>query len=259
MFEAPQSFAVREECEKAAWQNGFRRARGERDGWSAFESTTVPGSIYLAAGGPGGPWFLAVSHAGAIEELAIPAAGIDGPGIGRYAFDSLGALYSTLSRVYQLSASLPDAPLRLFEQRVKTLPRTTEIERLVVQRVGQDIFRAGLMEYWEGRCPLTGITEPALLRASHIVPWAACSSDSERLDVHNGVLLSALWDAAFDRGLVSFDDAGEPMFSPQLSGAARRELRWHQAIKLTDGHRWQLVRHRAEVFGKLSNDSSDQR
>jgi hypothetical protein len=38
------------------------------------------------------------------------------------------------------------------------------------------------MDYWGGRCPLTGITEPALIRASHIVPWADCT-DEQRLDV----------------------------------------------------------------------------
>ena len=39
-----------------------------------------------------------------------------------------------------------------------------------------------------------------MLRASHSVPWAACASDAERLDVHNGLLLAAHWDAAFDAG-----------------------------------------------------------
>jgi putative restriction endonuclease len=54
------------------------------------------------------------------------------------------------------------------------------------------------MEYWNGRCPLTGIDQPELLRASHIKAWAACESDRERLDVHNGLLLAAHLDAAFD-------------------------------------------------------------
>jgi hypothetical protein len=36
------------------------------------------------------------------------------------------------------------------------LPRSTEAERLVVQKMGQDLFRGGLLEYWEGRCALTG-------------------------------------------------------------------------------------------------------
>src|ERR1039458_5220747 len=77
--------------------------------------------------------------------------------------------------------------------------------RWIIQRIGQDIFRDALMDYWNGHCPMTGITEPELLRASHIVPWADCT-DAQRLDVYNGLLLSALWDAAFDRGLISFTD-----------------------------------------------------
>lgn len=89
----------------------------------------------------------------------------------------------------------------------------------MVQRIGQDIFRDALMTYCGGCCPLTGISEPALLRASHIVPWADCG-DEQRLDVHNGLLLSALWDAAFDKGLVSFTDDGRPLVAPTLSHAA---------------------------------------
>jgi hypothetical protein len=92
--------------------------------------------------------------------------------------------------VYALRASLPDAPLRAFQVKVKDLPRTTEVERLVVQRIGQDIFRASLMDYWQGRCPLTGIANPDLLRSSHVIPWSESGSDAQRLDVHNGLLLT---------------------------------------------------------------------
>jgi len=242
--EAPQSFIVREECEKAAFQNGFRRRLGEIEGWAAFASTTARGVLHLAAADVHGPWFLALDHSGVIAELGLPAAAIPGPGKVRCAFDTLGELYTTLARVYALGVSLPDAPLREFEIRVADLPRTTEAERLVVQRIGQDIFRARLMDYWQGRCPLTGITDPGLLRASHIVPWAECESDAERLDVHNGLLLSALWDAAFDRALVTFDDDGQPEFSPGLSNRARAELRWSFPISLTNQHRRRLARHR---------------
>lgn len=248
MIEAPQSFIVREECIKAAWQHGFRRALGETDGWAAFRSTTVPGTLFLAASGPKGPWFLALDHAGVIAELALPAADMPGPGLSRAVFPGLGALYQVLPRLYELSASLPDAPLATFQARTRTLPKTTEAERLVVQRIGQDLFRAGLIDYWRGRCPLTGITDSALLRASHIIAWTDCASDAERLDIHNGLLLSALWDAAFDRGLVTFDGAGAPLFSPALSAAARTELRWQAPIPLTDRHRMRLARHRETVF-----------
>ena len=244
MVEAPQSFVVREECQKAASQNGFRRILAEEAGWLAFASTTANGLIYLAATGPSGPWYLALDHPDVIQELSLPAAEIPGPGHARFAFDTLGTLYAALHRAYELGVSLPDAPLREFELRVADLPRTTEAERLVVQRIGQDIFRARLMDYWQGRCPLTGISDAPLLRASHIIPWADCESDAERLDVHNGLLLSALWDAAFDRALVTFDDQGTPEFSSSLSEQARAELRWSSPIPLTDKHRRRLARHR---------------
>jgi ABC-type branched-subunit amino acid transport system permease subunit len=48
-------------------------------------------------------------------------------------------------------------------------PRATAAERGIVQRVGQDLFRAALMDYWGGRCAVTGCAEPLLLRASHIL------------------------------------------------------------------------------------------
>ncbi len=253
MIEAPQSFVVREECQKAASQNGFRRILAEEAGWASFGSTTVVGLIHLAAAGPSGPWYLGLDHHGVVRELSLSPADVAGPGYARFAFDTLGALYGMLHRVYELGISLPDAPLREFELRVADLPRTTEAERLVVERIGQDIFRARLMNYWQGHCPLTGISDTALLRASHIIPWAECVNDAERLDVHNGLLLSALWDAAFDRALVTFDDNGEPDFSPSLSEQARAELRWNSPISLTDEHRRRLARHRERALGLNHN------
>jgi predicted restriction endonuclease len=103
------------------------------------------------------------------------------------------------------------------------------------------------MNYWGRRCPLTGITDPALLRASHIVPWSDCS-DEQRLDVHNGLLLSALWDAAFDKGLVSFNDDGTLCLSSSLSEAARQALGTANVPPLPglrDAHRANLAAHRA--------------
>jgi hypothetical protein len=244
VLEAPQSFVVRQECEKVAWQHGYRRVLGEEAGWSAFDSTTAQGTIYIGATGPQGPWFLALEHPGVIAEIGLPTTNMLGAGRARYAFDTLGALYTALHRVYELGVSLPDAPLREFDARTAALPKTTEAERLVVQRIGQDLFRARLMDYWQGRCPLTGISDPALLRASHIIPWSECETDAERLDVHNGLLLSALWDAAFDRALVTFDEEGRPEFSFNLSERARAELRWRSTIPLTDQHQRRLAKHR---------------
>jgi predicted restriction endonuclease len=173
--------------------------------------------------------------------------GVAGPGFATYALPTLHQVYQTLTRVYKLGVSLPDAPLNSFKKSTAHLPRTTEAERLTIERVGQSIFRDALLEYWNGRCPLTGITEPALLRASHIVPWAECENDALRLDVHNGLLLFALWDAAFDCGLVSFADDGSVLRSPVLTGSAVVALSLSSVsplTTLTEAHRCNLARHR---------------
>ena len=249
-IEAPQSFVVSQECQKVAWQNGYRRALGEVGGWARYGSTTAKATIWFAAGGHEGPWFLALDHLGIAEDLALPQTDMPGPGLVRYAFPNLTTLYAVMPRVYQLGVTLPDGPLEEFRAAVENLPKSTEAERLVIQRVGQDIFRDRLMTYWQGRCPLTGITDPALLRASHIIAWKDCASDAERLDVHNGLLLSALWDAAFDRGLVTFDDDGQPQFSVKLSDAARLELRWYAPLPLNDKLRSRLKWHRTSLFDR---------
>lgn len=248
MIQAPQGFVVRAECQKATSQNGYRRSFGEQAGWAAFSSTTAKGTVYLAANGAQGPWYLALDHPGVIAELGLPVLDLPGPGLVRFAFDALGPLYAVLERIYDLGVSLPNGPLETFVEGTKDLPKATEAERLVVQRVGQDIFRNCLLNYWSRRCPLTGIADAALLRASHIRPWKACGTDYERLDVHNGLLLSALWDAAFDAGLVTFEDNGTPRFAQALGREARALLTWQHPLPLTSTHRTYLAWHRAREF-----------
>jgi hypothetical protein len=222
--ENPPGFVVRTEAQKAAWDNGYRVEYGADGGWLRYGSTTAPGRVWIAGASPHGPWLLSVEHSGVAAEIStIPVSQIRAPGLVTFELPALSQLHAALDRVYKLSVSLPDAPFTRFRIKTKDLPRSTESERLVVQRVGQDIFRDALMDYWGGCCPLTGITEPALLRASHIVAWAE-SDDAKRLDVHNGLLLSALWDAAFDQGLVSFADGGTVLVSPSLGEAARNSL-----------------------------------
>ncbi|MEA5160022.1 HNH endonuclease signature motif containing protein [Cereibacter johrii] len=99
---------------------------------------------------------------------------------------------------------------------------------------------------------LTGITDRALLRASHIVPWSECKTDSQRLDVFNGLLLAAHWDAAFDAFLVSFDAEGRAIASPRLSEAAARALNLSTAppITLAEDHAGPLAWHRERVLSR---------
>ena len=246
MLDSPQSFIVREECDKAAWQNGFRRVLGEQGGWATFGSTTARGAIHLAAAGKKGPWFLALDHSGVIAEMGLPKADMPGPGLARHVFTRLGELYAALRRVYELGVSLPDAPLKEFEEKTGSLPKTTEAERLIVQRIGQDIFRASLEDYWGGCCPITGITDRALLRASHTKSWADCATDDERLDVYNGFLLAAHIDAAFDAALLTIDTDGAILLSPKLSEKARTLLTdGADHVRIADAHQAYLEHHRS--------------
>lgn len=84
----------------------------------------------------------------------------------------------------------------------------------VKTRVDQNLFRKNVLEAYEYRCCITGLEEPALLVASHILPWS--HSIEQRLNPSNGLCLSSLHDKAFDRGLITFNENLELMLSPQL-------------------------------------------
>ena len=119
--------------------------------------------------------------------------------------------------IWRLARSLPDEPLRQYRKRLREPPGATEVERLRKDRIGQDVFREALMVFWDGACAVTGVRHARLLRASHIVPWADCETDAERLNVYNGLLLAAHLDAAFDAHLISFGVDGQIQFGPRLS------------------------------------------
>ncbi|MCP1546190.1 HNH endonuclease [Methylorubrum extorquens] len=125
------------------------------------------------------------------------------------------------------------------------MPATTDAERIAIVRTAQGIFRRHLDRYWNKACAITGVQDRGLLRASHITPWAV-SSDYERVDVYNGLLLSALWDAAFDQGLVSFSDDGHLLVSPKLSERAIAVLTDGRpvTVPVSAGHAPYLKDHR---------------
>lgn len=240
---------LRSELREAAWNHGYRRETGEADGWLFFASDiNVPGEIGLAVADGGTAWFLTVEHVGVAAELdALPAAPTPSGMRAAFGFADQNGMRAALHRSYALAVSLPTLPLYEFEDAVAGLG-DTEAERVRRVRIGQDLFRAALLRYWDGRCPVTGVTEGAMLRASHIIPWAECASDAERLDVHNGLLLVAHWDAAFDAGLVSFNDDGTALFAPSLGEAARSALGTSPLLQLTSAHQSNLAWHR-ERYG----------
>jgi len=79
----------------------------------------------------------------------------------------------------------------------------SEIERTAKSRRLQNFFRNVVLSSYENRCALTGMAEPMLLIASHIIPWSV--NENRRADPTNGLCLNALHDKAFDRHLITFD------------------------------------------------------
>ena len=245
-------FALLSELRDAANEHGYRIGPEQAAGWLFFRSATAPGEIAVAAteAGMTGPFFLSVEHPGAARELKAQAAAPCAKGhAGAFVFPTRDALFEGVSAAYRLSLSLPTLPYEEFAKETAHLG-DTEAERAQKVRIGQARFRDALLNYWNGTCPLTGITNPELLRASHIIPWTKCESDQERLNVHNGLLLSSLWDAAFDAGLVTFDDEGRVIASPNLGEPAMRELGIEDALRLslTDDHRVRLDWHRRMLW-----------
>jgi putative restriction endonuclease len=96
----------------------------------------------------------------------------------------------------------------------------TQKQQLVLSRRGQGIFKANV-RLNERACRVTGIIDPRLLIASHIKPWSK-SSDKEKLDGCNGLLLSPHVDCLFDKGLISFEDGGAIVLSPKLDRSVLR-------------------------------------
>lgn len=70
-------------------------------------------------------------------------------------------------------------------------------------RVGQRFFRSSILSAYNNQCCITGLTEPRLLVASHIIPWSR--DKDNRLNPRNGLALSMLHDKAFDIGLITVE------------------------------------------------------
>lgn len=133
--------------------------------------------------------------------------------------------------------------------------RCTEAEAQARQRRGQEIYKKRLLALWGGKCSVTGVSIPALLRASHAKPWADCKTGSERLNPYNGFLLTANLDALFDQFLISFENDGHILISPTLSHDELRKAGIFPDMKLrfiNKKHLPFLEYHRSKF---LQNDS----
>lgn len=212
-----------------------------------------------AAVGPG-RWLLTLPPGPISRELARtePTLHLGGERFIAAGNADLGRL---LDQAARLARTLPDEPCRRFAKAVAeelasgtAITSATETERLVRQRVGQNIYRDSLMEYWGGACAVTGIDIPALLRASHAKSWAKCDTDAERLNVFNGFLLCAHLDALFDRHLMTFNESGDAIFAAKIDLPVRSKLGIASPIRLRwlrEEHQPFLQYHRTE-FERVS-------
>ncbi|THD53844.1 HNH endonuclease [Enterobacteriaceae bacterium ML5] len=104
----------------------------------------------------------------------------------------------------------------------KSLDETTK-ERLVAARLGQGEFRKKCLKL-NPTCAVTGYAFAPMLRASHIKPWSACNSATERLDPYNGLMLAAHIDILFDQGWISFSNDGYILLSNELDRTIINQL-----------------------------------
>lgn len=125
----------------------------------------------------------------------------------------------------------------------------TERKQLIKARIGQGVFRDGLLQDFN-QCPITGVTDKRILIASHIKPWFV-SDNSEKLDHKNGLLLTPTYDRLFDRGLISFENDGTILISPYLSNSNRVKLNLAPNTQyniLPLGREAYLQYHRTHIF-----------
>lgn len=97
-----------------------------------------------------------------------------------------------------------------------------DYETITKQRKGQEYFRRMILSIYGSRCAITGLDIPQTLRASHIVEWS--SDIPNRMNPENGLCLSATYDAAFDKHLISFDDDYRMIVSKEIKDYYTNEV-----------------------------------
>ncbi len=251
MILAPQTAS---RLQRAAADSGFDRPLCPVGDWLVFECSQAPLRIWLTATSPT-DLLVALSRADVERALGVQwpqstASPPSGAVAVRSAADYEG-LSSLLRRAHQLARTLPRAMLDAYRSAVAGRPNSTEAERLALHRMGEDILRDGLMDYWDGRCAITGLDVPQLLHARPIKPWEMCESDAIRFDVFNGFLLALHLAAAFTSGLLGVSETGAIVASSRLTEANLVAIGWDHtwSVRTLQPQHLPYVRwHRRSIF-----------
>lgn len=73
-----------------------------------------------------------------------------------------------------------------------------EITKSLKKRQGQEKFRNALIEYYQGRCAISGCEIPGVLEAAHVEPYSLSKNNNP----NNGILLRADLHTLFDLNLI---------------------------------------------------------
>ena len=131
----------------------------------------------------------------------------------------------------------------------ETTIQQTEIERIPKARIGQSRFKQSLLMR-ERTCQLCGMPDERFLVASHIKPWKE-SSDYEKLDPNNGLLLCPNHDALFDKGYITISNNSEILISDSIKEDTRIFLNINlnfTKTKITTDQQKYLNWHREYIF-----------
>ena len=137
----------------------------------------------------------------------------------KFFFKKIGAYVPLQAELFSQTSVVAD-PL---EKYGIVPPNSTERKGLVTSRVGQGAYRKRIIHRWEYKCAVTGFNKLEILISSYIVPWSD-STDNERLDVDNGLLLSPTYDALFDRHIISFENNGKIILSDTIDNNAFKKI-----------------------------------
>ncbi|NQU40069.1 MAG: HNH endonuclease [Lentisphaerae bacterium] len=132
----------------------------------------------------------------------------------------------------------------------------SEGKSMVTVRRHQRFFRNTVLASYEHRCALSRIAITQLLNASHIIPWK--DNEARRTDPTNGLCLHVLYDRAFDRGLITFDEDNRLVVSPLLKSGhvpdlQRMNFAGQEGTALHLPHRFTpdpsaMAKHRNSIF-----------
>lgn len=108
--------------------------------------------------------------------------------------------------------------------------KNTEIDQIIKARIGQSLFKKGLLKI-EVKCSICCVDAEEFLIGSHIKPWKDCTS-KERLDINNGLLFCPSHDWLFDKGYITFDKDGYVLINYDKSEVMKSAMNINDGLKI---------------------------